>query len=330
MARSAVLCGLGSYLPTRVVTNADIAAELDTTDEWITTRTGIRQRHVVDPEQCTSGLAVAAGREALDSAGLDIVDYVVVATTTPDRLCPATGPTVAARLGLGTVPAFDISAVCSGFLYGLQSGRALIGAGLAETVLLIGAESFTSLVDPADRGTRPIFGDGAGAVVLRAGAADEPGAILAVTLHSDGTEADLITVEGGGARARLGGDPTPAYIRMQGRSTFVTAVTRMEEVTRHTLTEVGWTVNEVDRIAGHQANARILHSLAKHLGLPAEAAITHLREVGNTAGASIPLALHHGQRTGLLRPGHRVVLPAFGAGATWGAAALTWPNLKQP
>ncbi|WP_086669384.1 beta-ketoacyl-ACP synthase III [Lentzea kentuckyensis] len=328
MTRSAVLCGLGAWVPPRVVTNDDLAARLDTSDEWIRTRTGIRQRHVISDGLGTADLAVEAGALALKSAGLSEVDYVVLATTTPDRLCPATGPEVATRLGLTGVPAFDVAAVCSGFLYGLQTGRALIAGEIAGTVLVVAAESFTTLVDPADRATSPIFGDGAGAVVLRAGEAAELGAVRAVNLHSDGSLAELITVAGGGARARAVGDTSPAHITMQGRATFAHAVKHMEEVTRRTLAQVGWDVAEVDHVVGHQANARILHALAKHLGLAEEQAVVHIEEVGNTAAASIPLALHHGATTGRIKPGDKVVLPAFGAGATWGAAALTWPALE--
>ncbi|GAB2939684.1 beta-ketoacyl-ACP synthase III [Micromonospora polyrhachis] len=328
MPRAAVLSGLGAWVPPGTLTNEKLAAELDTSDEWIRTRTGIGRRHIISAGMCTSDLAVEAGRRALESAGAATVDYLLLATTTPDRLCPATGPEVATRLGLGTIPAFDLSAVCSGFLYGLQTGRALVLAGLAESVLVVGAESFSTLVDPEDRNTRPIFGDGAGAVVLRAGHSDEPGALRAVNVHSDGSLAELITVAGGGARARAAGDDRPAHIRMRGRSTFMAAVSHMEAVTRQTVDEVGWQLADVDRVVGHQANVRILHSLVKHLGLPESAAIVHLHAVGNTAAASIPLALHHGVTTGRLGVGHRVVTPAFGAGATWGAAALVWPDVK--
>lgn len=328
MSRAAVLTGLGGWVPPDVLTNDDLASTLDTTDEWIRTRTGITRRHVVTPGTSTSDLAVAAGRRALKSADVVSVDYVVVATTTPDRLCPATAPEVAHRLGFSSVPAFDVAAVCSGFLYGTQVARGLIAGGIADTVMVIGAESFTTLVDPTDRTTRPIFGDGAGAAIFRAGTGDELGALQAVTLHSDGGLWDLIVVEGGGARARGEGNTAPAHIAMQGRPTFAHAVKHMEAVTRQTLAEVGWDVDEVDHIVGHQANARILSSLAKRLGVAEDKAVVHLDQVGNTAGASIPLALQHGVTSGRIKAGDKVVMPAFGAGATWGAAALTWPDLE--
>ncbi|MFB7272632.1 beta-ketoacyl-ACP synthase III [Streptomyces sp. NPDC056244] len=330
MTRSAVLAGLGSWVPPDVVTNETLARRIDTSDEWITTRTGIRRRHVVSPGVSTGDLAVEAGRRALAAADGIVVDHLVLATATPDRLCPATAPDVASRLGLGPIPAFDISAVCTGFLYGLQTARAFIAAGLSQAVLLIGADTFSTYLDPTDRVTLPIFGDGAGAAVLRAGDADEHGALAGVTLHSDGTLADLIAVDGGGARARSAGSTAPSYLRMQGRSTFKRAVRHMEDVTRHTLTEAGWRTDDVDHVVGHQANERILRSLARQLGTDEEKTVLHLRDVGNTAGASIPLALDHAWRAGRFAAGDRIVMPAFGAGATWGAAALTWPDLKAP
>jgi 3-oxoacyl-[acyl-carrier-protein] synthase-3 len=318
--RSAVIAGLGSWVPPNVVTNDMLAGVLDTSDEWITSRTGIKQRHIVGDGMGTSDLAYEAGRRALQSADVKHVDFVVLATTTPDRLCPATAPEVASRLGQHDVPAFDVSAVCSGFVYGLQVAQSLICSGSAETVLLIAAESFSTLLDPHDRHTRPIFGDGAGAVLLRAGGPGEPGSVASIRLHSDGTLAHLITVPGGGARAR--GDA--AYLTMQGRQTFVCAVERMSNVITETLTAVGWDVSDVDHLVGHQANVRILQALAKHAGFKPDAAIVNIHEVGNTAGASIPLALDYGVRTGRIRSGHQIMLAAFGAGATWGAAALQW------
>lgn len=328
MYEEAVLIGLGGWVPPRIVTNNDLAAHLDTSDEWITSRTGIMERHVAGSDYSTSDLAVQAGQRALDSAGLHSVDYVIVATTTPDRLCPATAPEVSTRLGMKDTPAFDVSAVCSGFLYALQIGRSLIKSGAAQTALVIGAETFTTLLDPDDRNTRPIFGDGAGAVVLRGGEANEPGALITIELHSDGALSELITVDGGGAKARAEESTAPAYLQMQGRSTFIEAVRHMEEVTTRVVQDSGWDLASVDYIVGHQANARILSSLADRLGLAAESAVVNIAETGNTAGASIPLALVFGNQAGLLTVGKRVVMPAFGAGAAWGAATLTWPHVK--
>lgn len=327
MYEEAVLIGLGGWVPPGIVTNDDLAAHLDTSDEWIRSRTGIKERHFAGRDHTTSDLAVRAGQRALNSAGLNSVDYVIVATTTPDRLCPATAPEVSTRLGMKDTPAFDVSAVCSGFLYALQVGRSLIKSGAGGTALVIGAETFSTLLNPDDRNTRPIFGDGAGAVVLRGGDANEPGALVMIELHSDGALSELITVDGGGAKARALGSPAPAFLQMQGRSTFMEAVRHMEDVTTRVVEDSGWDLSSVDFLVGHQANARILSSLAERLGLAGESAIINIAELGNTAGASIPLALVFGNQTGLLTAGKRVVMPAFGAGATWGAATLTWPEL---
>ncbi|MBV6698889.1 ketoacyl-ACP synthase III [Kitasatospora aureofaciens] len=330
MTRAAVLAGVGATVPPRVVTNDELARRLDTSDEWIRTRTGIVQRHVIDPGMTTGDLAVEAGQRALKSAGTTTVDLVVLATTTPDRPCPATAPSVATRIGLVGVPAFDVAAVCSGFLYALQVGADAIAAGHAERVLVIGAETFSTILDPADRSTAAIFGDGAGAVVLRAGQPDEPGAVRHVQLGSDGSMADLITVRGGGAEERSGGRPPlpeDAYFRMAGKSVFFTAVRRMAESSRTVLERTGWQVTDVDRVVAHQANVRIIHAVAEQLGIPADRAVINIDRVGNTSAASIPLALADGAADGRLTPGDRVLLTAFGGGATWGAATLTWPDV---
>ena len=221
---AAVLAGLGAVVPDRVVTNAMLAERMDTSDEWIRTRTGIRERRHVDPGTSTGDLACEAGRRALKSAGTEHVDAVVLATTTPDHPCPATAPTVAARLGLGTVPAYDVAAVCTGFLYALASAAGLIALGTARQVLVIGAETYSTIVDPDDRTTAPIFGDGAGAVVLRAGEPDEPGVLRDFVLGSDGDLADLIVIPGNGARQRTSGrpaEPGDEYFAMQGKAVYV-------------------------------------------------------------------------------------------------------------
>jgi 3-oxoacyl-[acyl-carrier-protein] synthase-3 len=330
MSRTAVIAGIGAAVPRRVVTNAELARHLDTSDEWIRTRTGIHQRHVVGPGTSTGVLATEAGQRALKSAGESSVDLVVLATTTPDRPCPATAPIVASRLGLTGVAAYDLSAVCSGFLYALRSGTAAIAAGFAQRVLVIGAESFTTLLDPDDRTTVSIFGDGAGAVVLRAGESGESGALLAFDAGSDGGLADLITVRAGGAEERAGGEPAAEadrWFRMEGRSVFVNAVRRMTESSRAVLAGTGWAVQEIDRFVGHQANSRILQAVAEQLGVDDSRVVTNIARVGNTAAASIPLALADAAAAGQLQAGHRVLLTAFGGGATWASAALTWPEL---
>lgn len=324
--RAAVLTGLGAALPDRVVDNHELASRLDTSDEWIRTRTGIRERRVAAPGESTVDLAVAAGRQALAGTGAG-ADAVVLATSTADQLCPASAPQVAARLGLGTAAAFDVNAVCSGFIYALATAQGLIAGGIAKRVLVIGADVFTSLLDPEDRTTVPIFGDGAGAVVLRGGDADEPGALGPFDLHSEGELADLLWVEAGGARHRFSDDPRDHYLRMQGTAVFRHACARMAESSRAVLEQAGWMVGDVDRFVGHQANIRILQAAAKHLGLPADAVVANIDRVGNTSAASIPLALADAAADATIVPGHRVLLTAFGAGLTWGSTLLTWPDV---
>ncbi|MFD7669479.1 beta-ketoacyl-ACP synthase III [Streptomyces anulatus] len=329
---AAVICGIGSYLPPDVVTNDDLVARLDTSDEWIRTRTGIATRHVVSPGTATSELAVEAGRRALESAGVDRPDALVLATTTPDRLCPATAPEVAARLGLTGIAAFDVSAVCTGFLYGLATAEGLIAAGLAERVLLIAADAFTTIIDPLDRGTSVIFADAAGAVMLRAGTYDEPGAVGRTVLGSDGTLSDLIEVPGGGSRQRSSGvaaAPDDGWFRMRGRETYRHAVNRMASASRQAAAAARWrTESDVDRLAAHQANARILRSVAEELGITAARQLSNIEHVGNTGAASIPVLLAQSVSEGALLPGHRVLLTAFGGGLAWGATTVVWPDVK--
>ncbi|MEU3555599.1 beta-ketoacyl-ACP synthase III [Streptomyces fragilis] len=328
--RAAVITGIGSYVPPDVVTNEDLVARLDTTDEWIRTRTGIATRHVVAPGTSTSDLAVEAGQRALKSAGSAVADGVVLATTTPDQPCPATAPAVAARLGLRGVPAFDVSAVCSGFLYGLATAAGLIAGGVAERVLLIAAEAFTTLIDPQDRGTAVIFADGAGAVVLRAGDPDEPGAVGPLVLGSDGELSHLIEVPAGGSRRRRAEPSAPQeqYFRMHGRDTYRHAVEHMTRASREALSRAGAGPADVDRFAAHQANARILTAVADRLEIPPARRLSNIEHVGNTAGASLPLLLAESAAAGRLTAGHRVLLTAFGGGLAWGATTLEWPDVK--
>ncbi|GLZ29333.1 3-oxoacyl-[acyl-carrier-protein] synthase 3 [Lentzea sp. NBRC 105346] len=324
---AAVLCGVGGYVPPKVVTNDDLAARLDTSDEWIRSRVGIHQRHVVEPGTATSDLAVRAAEAALQSAGTRDIDVVVLATTTPDHPCPATAPTVAQRLGLGCVPAFDVSAVCSGFVYGLAVTAGMIASGLARHVLLIGAEAYTTILDPYDRATVSVFGDGAGAVVVRAGEPGELGAVQAFDLGSDGGLAELIMTKGGGARHPRP-DAADSWFAMQGQAVYRHAVRRMVGSSRAVLDAVGWKPQDVDRFVGHQANRRILDAVARELEVAPESAVINIDRVGNTAGASIPLALADAVATGELLAGDKVLLTAFGGGATWGSSALTWPALR--
>lgn len=312
-------------MPSTVVTNDELSARFDTSDEWIRGRTGIRARRRVRTGESTSDLAVAAAAVALKSAtGDDDVDLVVLATATPDHPCPATAPAVARRLGLGEVPAFDMAAVCSGFVYGLAVADGMIAAGTARQVLLIGADTFSTILDPHDRAAASVFGDGAGAVVLRAGERDEPGALHGLDLGSDGDLAEVIMVRTGGSRCPEG---TDRWFAMQGQAVYRHAVLRMTASARAAMDRAGWTPGEIDRFVAHQANARILATVGKELGIGADRVYSNIAAVGNTVAASIPLALADAAAAGELRAGDRVLLSAFGGGATWGAAALTWPDV---
>ncbi|MEV7611990.1 beta-ketoacyl-ACP synthase III [Streptomyces sp. NPDC089799] len=333
---AAVVTGIGGYLPPRAVTNDDLSRTLDTTDEWIRTRTGIRERRVVSEGLSTGELAVRAGARALESAGLSGVDALVVATTSPERLCPAVAPEVASRLGLGTIAAFDLTSACSGFLYGLATAAGLIESGTADTVLFIGSEAFTTLVNQADRATAPIFGDGAGAVVLRRGTPDEPGALGPFDLGSDGALADLLAIPAGGSRQRsadggLGHSSVPTedwYLRMEGRALYTQAVERMTQSAQAVLKRADWSVDDVDWFVGHQANIRIVSAVAEELELPEERVAVNIDRVGNTLSASVPLLLNDYAARGDLKAGQRVLLSAFGAGLSWGSTVLVWPEVR--
>ena len=311
-----VLCGLGSWLPPRVVDNAEIAARLNTSEEWIRTRTGIRQRRVIDPGMSTSDLAVEAGQRALKSANVETVDIVIMATTTPDRPCPATAPEVASRIGVGGAAAFDLNAVCTGFLYALATGAGLVSGGVAERVLVIGADTFSTILDPECRTSAAIFGDGAGAVVLRAGEPYELGAIGPFDLGSDGEGADLIKVA-----------DRHSYFAMQGQKVFLRAITHMAKSAEAVLDKAGMRLQDVDKFVYHQANARILYGVADQLGQPRGKFVRNIDLVGNTAAASVPLALATASDSGELRVGQRVLLGAFGGGLTWGSTLLRWPDI---
>jgi 3-oxoacyl-[acyl-carrier-protein] synthase-3 len=334
--KAAIVEGLGGWLPPGVVTNNDLCATLNTTNEWIEKRTGIRERRMVSDGLSTGALAVKAGRKALESAGAADVDAVVVATTSPDRLCPAVAPQVAAELGLDTIAAFDMTSACSGFVYGLAVSAGLIAADVASRVLLIGAEAFTTLVNPEDRATRPIFGDGAGAIVLRAGDAAEPGALGPFDLGSDGGDADLLAIPAGGSRQRcatagLGHGVVPVadwYLRMDGRALFQHAVERMAKSSQAALDRAGLTASDLDWFVSHQANVRIVRAVAEELAIEPERIAVNIDYVGNTLAASIPLLLNDLAASGDLRAGHRLLISAFGAGLSWGSTVLTWPELQ--
>ncbi|MGW4550218.1 beta-ketoacyl-ACP synthase III [Streptomyces violaceorubidus] len=317
MTRAAVVAAVGSALPASVVSNEDLTTRLDTTSAWIRSRTGITRRHVAGPEQSTADLAMRAAAQALTSGEPEHVDALVLATTTPDRCCPATAPAVATRLGLTGIPAFDLAAGCTGFLYALATGAGLIAAGTAHTILVIGADRLASLPHPDDRTTVPLFGDGAGALLLRHGTAGEQGALGPVVLGSDGTGADLIRAD------------HPGALHMDGANVFRHAVDRMATASRQAAATVGWDLGDIDRLVPHQANHRITSFVARQLGVPEDRQLSNVADVGNTGAASIPLLLDRAHADGRLEAGHRTLLTAFGAGLTWGALTLTWPDLTR-
>ena len=314
------IVGTGSYLPTKVVTNEDLAQDLgsrgfETSDEWIVSRTGIRQRHIADDQQTTSVLATHAARRALEDAGVEAseIDLIILATSTPDFIFPSTACLVQAALGNHGAAAFDVQAVCSGFVYGLTTADSFMRAGRSKCALVIGAEVFSRILDWNDRGTCVLFGDGAGAVVLKA--SDTPG-IEAAQLHADGSLSGILSVPGQIHCGNVTGDP---FLRMDGQAVFKQAVSVLEQSARDTLLEAGLTVNDVDWMIPHQANLRILTFLAKKLGFPVERVIVTVDRHANTSAASVPLALDQARRDGRVQSGQRVLLQGVGGGFTWGS-----------
>ena len=326
---TAAILGLGTSAPATVVTNRDLVATLDTTDEWIRSRTGIAQRHVAEPGVSTGDLAVEAGAQALKSSGHATADAVIVATMTPDRTCPATAGVVASRLGLASGMAFDLNAACSGFVYGLATCAGLLAAGLADRILLIGADVMSRVVDPADRNTAVLFGDGAGAVVLATADEDAPGAIGPFDLGGNGELADLLFVPAGGSRRPA--DATSVaegahYLQMDGKEVYRQAVAGMVASCKRVLDSAGLDTGDIDHLVAHQANARILTAVGDRLGIPTDRRVVNVDRYGNTTAASIPLALDD-LRDGAAQPGDRVLITAFGAGLSWGSVLLRWPDL---
>lgn len=314
----AVLTGTGSALPRQLVTNADLAERVDTSDEWIVERTGIRQRYLAEPDETTSSLATEAARRALEAAGVDAseIGLIVLATATPDHTFPATATQVQHALGCKGGVAFDVAAVCSGFLYALATADSLLRTGMATKALVIGAETFSRILDWEDRTTCVLFGDGAGAVVLEAQdvAEDGPG-ILASKLHADGEHKELLYVDGGPSTTG-----TVGKLRMRGREVFRHAVVNLAEVLRETIEEAGITVDQVDWVVPHQANARILDATARKLGLAEDKVVVTVDRHANTSAASVPLALDVAVRDGRVKKGDLVLFEAMGGGFTWGAA----------
>jgi 3-oxoacyl-[acyl-carrier-protein] synthase-3 len=315
-----VVIGCGSYLPDNVVTNHDLAKKVDTTDAWIVERTGIRERRFARPGEFTSDLAVKAAEAALADAKISAseLDLVIVATTTPDETFPAVATRVQARLGMIRGAAFDVQAVCTGFIYGLAVADNFIKAGQAKTVLLIGAETMSRLMDWTDRTTCVLFGDGAGAIVLRAQEGGERG-VLNTKIYSDGRLHDLLYVDGGPSTTR-----TTGHLRMQGKEVFRHAVTNIASAIEASAAEAGLAVADIDWFVPHQANQRILDGTAKKLGIPASRVISTVATHGNTSAASVPLALDVAVKDGRISHGDTVLLEAMGGGFTWGAALIRW------
>ena len=318
MKRAAIL-GTGSALPARRVSNAELAETVDTSDEWIVERTGIRSRYIAGAGETTATLAADAARRALAAAGIDAsaIDLIILATATPDQTFPASATKVQAMLGINDCVAFDVAAVCSGFLYALSVAESMIRAGSARMALVIGSETFSRILDWDDRGTCVLFGDGAGAVVL--GAVEDGRGVLATRLHADGRHNDLLYVDGGPSTTG-----TVGKVRMKGREVFRHAVTNLANVLTETLDAAGLTVADVDWVVPHQANARILDATAKKLGLDPAKVVVTVTEHANTSAASVPLALDTAVRDGRIKAGDLVVLEAMGGGFTWGAAVVRW------
>jgi 3-oxoacyl-[acyl-carrier-protein] synthase III len=317
VTRRAAILGTGSALPKRRVPNQELAAQVDTSDEWIVERTGIRFRHIAGEGETTATLATDAARAALGAAGLQArdIDLIVLATATPDQTFPSSATKVQAALDIPDCVAFDVAAVCSGFLYALSVAESMIRAGSAQTALVIGSETFSRILDWEDRATCVLFGDGAGAIVL--GAEESDRGVLATRLHADGRHNQLLYVDGGPSTTG-----TVGKLRMKGREVFRHAVVNLAAVMNEALEAAGLSAADVDWVVPHQANARILDATAKKLGLPPEKVVVTVDQHANTSAASVPLALDAAVRDGRVKPGDLVVLEAMGGGFTWGASVL--------
>ena len=317
------IAGTGSSLPERVVTNAELAESVDTDDEWIRERTGIRRRHIIDESESTCDLAERSARIALDSAGIEpaSLDLIVVGTTTPDRIYPSTACRLQARLGAGECPAFDVQAVCTGFVYALGVAEKFFRAGAAGRALVVGADTHSRLLDWSDRRTCVLFGDGAGAVVLEA--SDSPG-VMSTHLHADGRYEPLLYVEGGTPRGAGRMADGGAYTKMQGNEVFKVAVRTLRRIVDETLAAHDMDRADIDWLIPHQANIRIIEATARKLGMPMDRVIVTVEDQGNTSAASVPLALDAAVRDGRVQRGQILLLEAFGGGFTWGSALVRY------
>jgi 3-oxoacyl-[acyl-carrier-protein] synthase-3 len=327
------IIGTGSYMPAKVLTNEDLSKLVDTSDEWITSRTGIKERRIAAPEEATSDMASEAARRAMADAGVkpEDIQLIIVATVTPDMAFPSTACFVQKKIGASNAVCFDVSAACSGFLYALQVARHFINTGNRTTALVIGAEKLSSLVNWQDRNTCVLFGDGAGAVVIRKACEDEEpdaqGRVLSTVMGSDGNLVDLLKVPGGGSACPLTPEnitSRPNTIHMEGRETFKHAVTRMLEASQQALEMAGLTAADVSLVIPHQANARIISAIAERLALPSEKVFMNLDKYGNTSAATIPVALDEARRAGLIKKGDVILLVAFGGGFTWASSVVRW------
>jgi len=314
------IAGTGSYLPAKVLTNRDLESTIDTTDEWIRARTGISQRHIAADGETTSDLALHASRKALEAAEISPadIDLIIVATTTPDMVFPGTACILQSKLGIKSCPAFDVQAVCSGFVYALAIADQFVRSGQYRNALVVGAEIYSRILDWKDRGTCVLFGDGAGAVVLKRSA--EPG-ILASKLHADGSHARLLCVPGTVSGGQVSGRP---LVQMDGGAVFKFAVTVLDQLVGEVLAECGLETSDIDWLVPHQANIRIIQSTARKLGLSMEKVVVTVDRHANTSAASIPLALDGAVRDGRIRPGQHVLMEAVGGGFTWGAVLAKW------
>ena len=321
------ITGTGSYAPKKIITNHDLEKLVDTSDEWITERTGIKERRIADKEEATSDLAYEAGKRALKAAGLraDELDLIIVATMTPDKILPSLGCVLQEKLGARKAAAFDIYAACSGFIYGMSVANAFIKADIYRNVLLVGAEILSRFTDWEDRTTCILFGDGAGAVVLQRHAGKR--GILSTHLHSDGSLSDLIHVPGGGAQHPASHDTIRKrmhFIKMKGNETFKSAVRSLEGVVQETLEHNKVKPEEIDYLVPHQANLRIIQAMAQRLNMPMEKVVLTLPKYGNTSAASIPMALDEAVRDGRIKDNHLLLFEAFGGGLTWASALVRW------
>jgi 3-oxoacyl-[acyl-carrier-protein] synthase-3 len=330
--RGATITGTGMYVPERVLSNLDLETMVDTSDEWIFERTGIRERRIAAASEASSDLAAAAGLRALEMAGLDVadIDQIIVATTTPDRLLPSCACTVQQKIGAKNAAAYDMFAACTGFVFGLGLAKGLVGARIADTVLLIGVETLSRIVDYTDRNTCVLFGDGAGAAVIRP---CEPGdGILTVDMHSDGELGDVLEVPAGGSRtpaSEVSIEERQHFIRMHGKKLFPFAVRTMEESLRKVLADSGMGAGDLDLVVPHQANQRIIDAVRERLGIREDRVVSNIVRYGNTSSASIPISLDEVVRAGRLKPGDHVGFMAFGGGATWGASLMRWTLATQ-